>query len=152
MIGGKFSHEFQVLADSGEDAIAFSTVSSYAANVEQAEAIAPAAPRANPAEAMARVATPGNGDLRGGGALLKLPLSRTVKCLLVWAGDRCHMLLVRGDHMGNEVKIGKLPGMDGWRWATDAEIVSATGCKPGYIGPVGIPRTCPSSSTARWPR
>ena len=59
-----------------------------------------------------------------------------------WCGpaSRAHMLLVRGDHMGNEVKIGKLPGMDGWRWATDAEIVAATGCKPGYLGPVGIPR------------
>jgi prolyl-tRNA synthetase len=58
------------------------------------------------------------------------------------------MLLVRGDHMGNEVKIGKLPGIDGWRWATDAEIVQATGCKPGYLGRWASPRTCRSSPTA----
>ena len=75
--------------------------------------------------------------------LLQLPLSRTVKCLMVWADGRVHMLLVRGDHMGNEVKIGKLPGMDGWRWASDAEIIEATGCKPGYLGPVGIPKDMP---------
>jgi hypothetical protein len=62
---------------------------------------------------------------------------------MAWAGDRVHMLLVRGDHMGNEIKIGKLPGMEGWRWATDAEIVQATGCKPGYLGPVGLPRDVP---------
>src|SRR5690606_26537102 len=71
-------------------------------------------------------------------SLLGLPLPRTVKCLMVWAGDRAHMLLIRGDHMGNEIKIGNLPGMDGWRWASEAEIVAATGCKPGYLGPVGI--------------
>jgi prolyl-tRNA synthetase len=62
---------------------------------------------------------------------------------MVFAEGRARMLLVRGDHMGNEVKIGKLPGMDGWRWATDAEIVAATGCKPGYLGPVGIPPGMP---------
>ncbi|HWC46265.1 MAG TPA: YbaK/EbsC family protein, partial [Casimicrobiaceae bacterium] len=75
---------------------------------------------------------------------LGLPLSRTVKCLMVQAQDRVQMLLVRGDHMGNEVKIGKLPGFAaGWRWATDTEIVDATGCRPGYLGPVGMPKDMP---------
>jgi prolyl-tRNA synthetase len=138
-IGGLSSHEFQVLADSGEDAIAFSDGSQFAANVEQAEAVAPATSRTAPAETMEKVPTPGLSTCEDVARLLGLPLSRTVKCLMVWAGDRVHMLLVRGDHMGNEVKIGKLPGMEGWRWASDAEIVQATGCKPGYLGPVGIP-------------
>jgi prolyl-tRNA synthetase len=142
-IGGLSSHEFQVLAESGEDAIAYSTGSDYAANVEKAEAVAPAATRAPATEAMAKVPTPGMATCEEVAQLLKLPLSRTVKCLMVWAGERAHMLLVRGDHMGNEVKIGNLPGMEGWRWATEAEIVAATGCKPGYLGPVGIPADLP---------
>lgn len=142
-IGGLSSHEFQVLADSGEDALAYSTGSDYAANVEKAEALAPAAPRPAPGEAMTRVPTPGSSTCEDVAALLGLPLTRTVKCLMVWAGERAHMLLVRGDHMGNEVKIGNLPGMEGFRWATEAEIVSATGCKPGYLGPVGIPAALP---------
>jgi prolyl-tRNA synthetase len=139
-IGGLSSHEFQVLADSGEDAIAFSDGSQFAANVEKAEALAPTSSRPAPAEAMVKVPTPGLSTCEDVARLLGLPLARTVKCLMVWAGDRVHMLLVRGDHMGNEIKIGKLPGMNGWRWASDAEIVQATGCKPGYLGPVGIPR------------
>ncbi len=142
-IGGLSSHEFQVLADSGEDALAYSTGSGYAANVEKAEALAPAATRPAPAETMARVPTPGIATCEGVAQLLGLPLARTVKCLMVWAGERVQMLLIRGDHMGNEVKIGNLPGLEGFRWATEAEIVSATGCKPGYLGPVGIPATLP---------
>ena len=139
-IGGFASHEFQVLADSGEDAIAWCPQSQYAANVEQAEALAPAAPRPAATEAMTKVPTPGLATCEEVAALLKLPLSRTVKCLLIHAQDKVQMLLVRGDHMGNEVKIGKLPGLGPWRWASDAEIVAATGCKPGYLGPVGIPK------------
>src|SRR5689334_15964582 len=142
-IGGFASHEFQVLADSGEDAIAYSDGSEYAANVEQAEALAPSTPRAAPSEPMQRVATPGQSTCEDVAKLLGLPLARTVKCLLVYAHDRVHMLLVRGDHMGNEVKIGKVSGLDGWRWASEAEIVAATGCRPGYLGPVGIPATMP---------
>jgi prolyl-tRNA synthetase len=142
-IGGNTSHEFQVLADAGEDAIAYSDGSDYAANVEKAEAIAPAAARAPAAETLAKVPTPGMSTCEDVAQLLGLPLALTVKCLMAWADGRVHMLLVRGDHMGNEVKIGKLPGMDGWRWASDAEIVEATGCKPGYLGPVGIPREMP---------
>ena len=142
-IGGNQSHEFQVLADSGEDAIAYSNGSDYAANVEKAEALPPDEARASAKEAMAKVATPNQSTCEEVAQLLGLPLARTVKCLMAWADGRVHMLLVRGDHMGNEVKIGKLPGMDGWRWASDAEIVEATGCRPGYLGPVGIPREMP---------
>jgi len=142
-IGGFASHEFQVLADSGEDAIAYSDGSDYAANVEQAEALAPSTPRQAPTESMKRVPTPGQSTCENVARLLGLPLTRTVKCLLVYAHDRVHMLLVRGDHMGNEVKIGKVSGLDGWRWASEPEIVAATGCRPGYLGPVGIPATMP---------
>ncbi|MDE2210951.1 MAG: proline--tRNA ligase [Betaproteobacteria bacterium] len=142
-IGGFASHEFQVLADSGEDAIAYSNDSEYAANVEQAEAIAPASQRAQPAEPMQKVPTPGKSTCEDVALLLGLPLSRTVKCLLIHAQARVQMLLLRGDHMGNEVKIGKLPGIGAWRWASEAEIVGATGCRPGYLGPVGIPVDMP---------
>jgi prolyl-tRNA synthetase len=142
-IGGAMSCEFQVLAESGEDAIAYSTSSDYAANVEKAEALAPALPRPAAAEAMIRVPTPGKSTCEDVAELLQLPLTRTVKCLMLWADGRVHMLLVRGDHMGNEIKISKLPGMDGWRWASEAEIIEATGCRPGYLGPVGIPKEMP---------
>ena len=142
-IGGFASHEFQVLADSGEDAIAYSTDSDNAANVEQAEAIVPTTPRPAPEEAMEKVPTPNQSTCEEVTALLKLPLSRSVKCLMVYAQDKVQMLLVRGDHMGNEVKIGRLPGFSPWRWATDPEIVAATGCKPGYLGPVGLAKDVP---------
>jgi len=142
-IGGSVSCEFQVLAEAGEDAIAYSDGSDYAANVEKAEALAPAAARAAATEAITRVPTPGMSTCEQVAQLLHVPLARTVKCLMVWADSRVQMLLVRGDHMGNEVKIGNLPGMDGWRWASDAEIVAAAGSPPGYLGPVGIARDMP---------
>ena len=142
-IGGFASHEFQVLAEAGEDAIAWCPQSDYAANVEQAEALAPATPRPAPSEPMRRVATPTQSTCEDVTALLNLPLTRSVKCLMVVADDRVRMLLVRGDHMGNEVKIGKVAGLAGWRWANDAEIVAATGCKPGFLGPVGLPADVP---------
>jgi prolyl-tRNA synthetase len=142
-IGGFASHEFQVLADSGEDAIAYCPDSDYAANVELAEGMAPTTQRMPPQEPMQKVPTPGQSTCEEVAALLGLPLSRTVKCLMIFAEDQVRMLLVRGDHAGNEVKIGKLPGLSPWRWASDAEIVAATGCKPGYLGPVGIPTEMP---------
>jgi prolyl-tRNA synthetase len=142
-IGGFASHEFQVLADSGEDAIAYCPTSDYAANVELAEALAPEAPRAAPAEALEKVATPGRTTCEAVAQQLGLALARTVKCLMIVAQDKVHMLLVRGDHAGNEIKIGKLPGLAPWRWASDAEIVAATGCAPGYLGPVGMPADMP---------
>jgi prolyl-tRNA synthetase len=92
---------------------------------------------------MERVPTPNQKTCEEVTALLSLPLVRSVKCLLIHAQDKVQMLLVRGDHSGNEVKIGKLPGLGPWRWANDDEIVQATGCPPGYLGPVGLPDTVP---------
>ena len=135
-IGGSASHEFQALADSGEDAIAYCPESDYAANIELAEGVAPATPRAASAEAMKKVATPGKSTCEEVAQLLGMPLTRTVKCLMIFADDKVQMLLVRGDHNLNEVKTAKLPGFADWRWASDTEIMSATGCKPGYLGPV----------------
>jgi prolyl-tRNA synthetase len=142
-IGGFASHEFQVLAESGEDAIAYCPTSDYAANVELAEGLTPAQNRGPATERMQKVPTPGQATCEEVAALLGLPLSRTVKCLMIFAQDNVQMLLVRGDHVGNEVKIGKLPNIGSWRWASDPEIVAATGCKPGYLGPVGIPANMP---------
>ncbi len=137
-IGGKASQEFQVLADSGEDVIAYCPESDYAANIELAEAVAPTASRAAPSESMQKVPTPGKSSCEDVAALLKLPLDSTVKCLMLFADDTVQMLLVRGDHSLNEVKAGKLAGFNDWRWATEEEIISATGCKPGYLGPIGF--------------
>jgi prolyl-tRNA synthetase len=142
-IGGTASHEFQVLADSGEDAIAWCPNSDYAANVELAEAVAPDAHRAAPAEPLQKVPTPGQATCEAVAQLLHLPLGRTVKCIMLHAGGKVCMLLIRGDHSLNEIKVGKLPGLAGFRWASEAEIVAATGCAPGYLGPVGIPDDMP---------
>jgi len=138
-IGGSGSHEFHVLADSGEDAIAFCPASDYAANVELAEGVAPAAPRSAAAQPMTKVPTPGKTTCEDVVTLLGLPLSRSVKALALVNEGRMFLLLVRGDHQLNEVKAGKVPGMEGFRFATDAEIVERLGCRPGYIGPVGVP-------------
>jgi prolyl-tRNA synthetase len=137
-IGGTGSHEFQVLADSGEDAIAYCPQSDYAANVEFAEAVAPATPRAAAAETMKKVPTPGKKNCEDVTALLGLPLTRSVKALMLEHDGRIFMLLVRGDHTLNEIKTAKLPELNPFRFATEAEIVAATGCAPGYIGPVGL--------------
>jgi prolyl-tRNA synthetase len=147
-IGGSASHEFQVLADSGEDAIAWSPQSDYAANVELAEALAPPGPRALATEAMTKVATPGLATCEGVAKLLGLPLSRTVKCIMLTpegegVAPRVHMLLLRGDHTLNEIKTQKIPGLERFRWATEEEIVAATGAPAGYLGPVGIPKDLP---------
>jgi len=141
-IGGATSHEFQVLAESGEDAIAYSPESDYAANVELAEAAPPGTRRA-PSEPMTRVATPGKSTCEDVAELLGLPLSRTVKCIMLNVDGKVHMLLIRGDHSLNEIKTSKVEGLAGFRWATDAEIETAAGCKPGYLGPVGIPASMP---------
>ncbi|HEX9452201.1 MAG TPA: proline--tRNA ligase [Burkholderiales bacterium] len=137
-IGGTGSHEFHVLADSGEDAIAYSPASDYAANVELAEAVAPAQPRAAAAKKMQKVPTPGRTTCEDVTALLNLPLSQSVKALAVVNEDRMFMLLVRGDHQLNEVKAAKLPGLNPFRFATEKEIEARIGCRPGYIGPVGV--------------
>jgi len=132
-IGGTGSHEFQVLAASGEDAIAYCPDSGYAANVELAEALAPEAPRPAPAEAMRKVSTPGKARCEDVAALLGLPLERTVKAIAVMHDEDFHLLLVRGDHDLNEIKTQKAIGA--FRFASDAEIVRALGGPPGYIGP-----------------
>lgn len=147
-IGGDRSHEFQVIADTGEDAIVYSPDSDYAANIELAEAVAPSAPRAAPGETMAKTPTPGKATCEDVAELLKLPLQRTVKSLVLAtdeknaAGDvvgtTVWLLLVRGDHSLNEIKAGKLPGLkQGFRFATIGEIESYFGIKPGYLGPIG---------------
>ena len=147
-IGGDLSHEFQVIADTGEDAIVYCPASDYAANMELAEALAPATARAAPAQALAKTPTPGKSTCEQVADLLALPLQRTVKSLVLATDERDEagdivgatlwLLLVRGDHSLNEVKTGKLPGLkDGWRFATAAEIEGHFGCQPGYLGPIG---------------
>ncbi|MFP5440784.1 MAG: proline--tRNA ligase [Gammaproteobacteria bacterium] len=143
-IGGSGSHEFHVLASSGEDAIAFSDSSDYAANVEMAEALAPAAARAAASEAKREVATPTQTLCADVAALLGLPVTRTVKAVAVVTEaevekktvTQFHLLLLRGDHELNEIKAAKIIGA--FRLASEAEIVAALGCKPGFIGPVGV--------------
>jgi len=137
-IGGTGSHEFHVLADSGEDAIAYSPASDYAANVEFAEAVAPPTPRGPATQKMQKVPTPGKTTCEEVTAMLGLPLSQSVKALAVMHEERMFMLLVRGDHQLNEAKVAKLPGLNPFRFATEKEIEARIGCRPGYIGPVGL--------------
>ncbi len=141
-IGGTGSHEFHVLADSGEDAIAYCPTSEFAANIELAEAIAPATPRQAAGAAMEKVATPDKKRCEDVAALLGLPLTQTVKVIAVMRRikeseeSELVMLLLRGDHVLNEIKTQKIIGE--FRFATDEEIVAALGCEPGYLGPVNI--------------
>ena len=139
-IGGSGSHEFHVLADSGEDAIAWCPQSDYAANVELAEAMAPAAPRAAASAPVSKVATPKMHSIDEVAAGLSVPASTIVKTLLmVDEAGAAVALLVRGDHSLNEVKVGKLAGLNGaLRFANEAEVRSAAGCGAGSIGPVGL--------------
>ena len=139
-IGGSGSHEFHVLADSGEDALAYCPASDYAANVELAEAVAPAAQRAAPTETMRDVDTPKQTTCEQVAELLGIPLQRTVKLLALVADGKLHILLIRGDHSLNEVKASKLPDLNDFRFATDEEIRAHFNCPPGFLGPVGIDR------------
>jgi prolyl-tRNA synthetase len=149
-IGGSASHEFQVIADTGEDAIAYSDGSDYAANVELAEALSLIERRAQPAAALEKKATPGKARCEDVAQYLGVPLERTVKSLVL-ATDALEangtrrppeiwLLLVRGDHELNEIKASKVPGLKGFRFATDAEIAEHFGCEPGYLGPLGLVR------------
>ncbi len=148
-IGGDLSEEFQVIAATGEDAIVYCPWSDYAANIEKAEALAPQQPRPAATQALQKVATPGKSTCPEVAALLGLPLSSTVKSIVLATDEitdkeeigktRIWLLLLRGDHDMNEVKVGKLPGMEGgFRFATEAEILEHFGSKPGYLGPVGL--------------
>jgi prolyl-tRNA synthetase len=147
-IGGDRSHEFQVIADTGEDAIVYSTGSDYAANIELAEALPLIAERAPPGEDMRKTPTPGKATCEDVAQLLGLPLERTVKSLVLATEEAgadgapgrttIWLLLVRGDHSLNEVKASKVPGLNGgFRFATAAEIGDAFRSPPGYLGPVG---------------
>ena len=148
-IGGDLSEEFQVIAATGEDAIVYCPASAYAANMEKAEALAPAGPRPASAQALMKTATPGKSTCADVAELLKLPLQNTVKSLVLATDElndrkeivktRIWLLLLRGDHDMNEVKARKVPGLaDGFRFATVAEIEDHFGCKPGYLGPMGL--------------
>ena len=146
-IGGDRSHEFQVIADTGEDAIIYCPTSDYAANIELAEAVPLIAERAAAAQALAKTPTPGKSTCADVASLLGLPLDRTVKSLVLATDEKDErgdvvkstvwLLLVRGDHDLNEVKAGKVEGLKGgFRFATAAEIEDHFGCKPGYLGPI----------------
>jgi prolyl-tRNA synthetase len=137
-IGGSGSHEFHVLADSGEDAIAYCPDSDYAANVELAEAVAPAMAMPAPGQDKNKVATPNQHSIDEVATFLNLPVTQLVKTLLVEQADGVVALLVRGDHQLNEIKAAKLLGVDEIRFASDAVVREVTGCAPGSIGPVGL--------------
>ncbi|HSI59634.1 MAG TPA: proline--tRNA ligase [Ideonella sp.] len=148
-IGGDLSQEFQVIADTGEDAIVYCPTSDYAANIELAEGVALLSERAAASQPLAKTPTPGKSTCADVAELLGLPLSRTVKSLVLAtdekndAGDivkvTVWLLLLRGDHDMNEVKVGKVPGLkEGFRFATVAEIEEHFGCKPGYLGPIAL--------------
>ena len=139
-IGGSGSHEFHVLADSGEDALAYCPDTGYAANVELAEALAPAGGRPAPQASLERVETPGISSNQDVARHLGIPVSQTIKALLVIdVEDHPHLVLMRGDHQLNEVKADKIvPGM---RLASDAEIRTHLGDVKGFIGPVGLDRS-----------
>lgn len=139
-IGGSGSHEFHVLADSGEDTLAYCPDSDYAANVELAEALPPVAPRDAPFEPLREVDTPKQTRCEDVAALLDIPLARTVKLVAYMVGERMVAVLVRGDHEVNDVKLAKQDGMADFRLASEAEIREAFGCPPGFLGPVGLDR------------
>ncbi len=133
-IGGSASHEFHVLADSGEDAIAFSTASDYAANIEMAEAPAPRA-RAAAREALEKVATPTQKTCAEVAQLLGVELARTVKSVALMGEHGFTLVLLRGDHALNEIKLAKQPDLGEYRLAREDEIVDYLGGAPGFIGP-----------------
>ena len=148
-IGGDLSEEFQVIAATGEDAIVYCPTSDYAANMEKAEALAPTEPRGAATEAMAVISTPGNSTCAAVAGQLGLPLQRTVKSLVLAtekvdeqgmvADVKVWLLLLRGDHDMNEVKVSKLTTFaSGYRFASVAEIEEHFGCKPGYLGPLNL--------------
>ncbi len=148
-IGGDLSEEFQVIAATGEDAIVYCPNSDYAANMEKAEAAPPKQARAEGEQSLTQTPTPGKSTCADVAELLGLPLAQTVKSLVL-ASDQLNdagevvksqvwLLLLRGDHDMNEVKVGKVPGLDaGYRFATLAEIEDHFGCKPGYLGPLNL--------------
>jgi len=144
-IGGSGSHEFHVIASTGEDALVYCPTSDFAANMEAAEAMPVSATRAAATAALTKTATPGTTKCETVAALLKLDLSQTVKTIALTvetevdgkAVKQNWMLLLRGDHELNEIKVGKVPGLAAHRFATEAEILECYGTIPGYLGPIG---------------
>ena len=141
-IGGTGSQEFHVIADTGEDAIAYCPTSDYAANIETAEALAVLPSREAAILAMQEVATPGKTKCEDVAAFLNLPLEKTVKSVALAVdtatGAKLFLLLLRGDHELNEIKVSKVAGLADFRFATEAEILEYFGTVPGYLGPVGL--------------
>ncbi len=139
-IGGSLSHEFHVLAESGEDAIAFSSKSDYAANVEMAEAITPNIERPAASEVMTLIDTPDQRSIEEVSGLLKIDASHCLKTLLVNAEDGGVIALVlRGDHELNEIKAEKVDGVTSpLTFASEVEVKQVAGCEPGFLGPVGL--------------
>jgi len=142
-IGGSRSHEFQVIADTGEDLLVYNPDSDYAANIELAPAACVIPERLPPTEALMKTATPKATTCALVAEQLGRPLTDTVKSIVLAtdgkdgeAGARIWLLLLRGDHEMNAVKVSKLPGLQGYRFATEAEILDAFGCVPGYLGPL----------------
>ncbi|MES2073090.1 MAG: proline--tRNA ligase [Pseudomonadota bacterium] len=143
-IGGSGSHEFHVIADTGEDALVYCPTSDYAANMEAAEAMPLADERAPAQAALTKTATPGKAKCEDVAELLGLPLQQTVKSIVLTVeteekdkvSKQVWLLLLRGDHDLNEIKAAKVPGLANYRFATEAEILESFGTLPGYLGPV----------------
>lgn len=140
-IGGSGSHEFHVLAESGEDAIAFCPDSDYAANIELAKSLVPQSERNAPEGAIKKIPTPNKKTCSEVSDFLKIPLQETIKTLAVKANNQLFLLLLRGDHQLNELKVRKIPFLSEFQMASEADILKETGTVPGYIGPVGL-ETC----------
>jgi prolyl-tRNA synthetase len=143
-IGGSGSHEFHVIADTGEDALVYCPDSDYAANIEAAEALALIPERGAATQALTKTPTPGKAKCEDVAQLLNLPLANTVKSIVLAvekeapADKEIWLLLLRGDHDLNEIKASRIPGIGQYRFASEAEIVEWFGTKPGYLGPIGI--------------
>ena len=142
-IGGSGSQEFHVIADTGEDAIVYCPNSDYAANLEAAESLALIAERAVPKETIQKVSTPEQKRCEDVAQFLKIPLTQTVKSLVLAVDQdsgpaKLFMLLLRGDHELNEIKVNKVPGLAAFRFASDEEIKTACHSPVGYLGPVGL--------------
>ncbi len=149
-IGGDLSEEFQVIAATGEDAIVYCPTSDYAANMEKAEALAPLTPRGAATQTMVKTPTPGKSTCADVAEFLNVPLQSTVKSLVLATDlkdkdgkiieSTTWLLLLRGDHEMNEIKVGKVPGLADFRFANELEILDAFNCRPGYLGPLGKPQ------------
>jgi len=137
-IGGSGSHEFHVLAESGEDAIAFCPESDYAANIELARALSAQQERGEPEGVMLTIPTPNKKTCIEVAKFLEIPLQKTIKTLAVKANNKIFLLLLRGDHQLNELKVRKIPFLSEFQMASESDILLETGTIPGYIGPVGL--------------